>query len=158
LFSRRKNANSSKKTRSNLLDGVTHEENIMLNEPSRALPSQEYLARLAIDDPQAFEELRSELIERCINRAPERMQARLRGIQFRVDCIRRLSRSPLGALIKIQAMMWESFLRMDQELQGFARRTDTPYRRATSQRDRGGARHGDAVVIELRSRMPIGAG
>lgn len=129
----------------------------MLKEPSRALPSQEYLARLAIDDPQAFEELRSELIERCINRAPERMQARLRGIQFRVDCIRRLSRSPLGALIKIQAMMWESFLRMDQELQGFARRTDAPYRCAASQRI-GGAHHRDAVVIELRSRMPIGAG
>ena len=83
------------------------------------LPSQEVLSRLARDDPQAFEELRGELIANCIDCAANRLQPRLRGLQFRVDCIRRLSRSPLGAAVRIHALMWESFLRMDEELQSF---------------------------------------
>ena len=74
------------------------------------------LAKLASDDPQAFEALRSELIENFISRAAQKNQPRLRGLQFRVDAIRRLSRSPLGALMKIQNLMWESFLRMNREL------------------------------------------
>lgn len=125
---------------------------------SKALPSQEVLAQLACENPQAFEALRSELIENCISSAPARIQPRLRGIQFRVDCIRRLSRSPLGALIKIQALMWESFLRMDHELQSFARqpsgappisgeRMDLNYRSAQS-----------ALIIEFQPRLPTKTG
>lgn len=124
---------------------------------SKTLPSREVLAQLACENPQAFEALRSELIENCISTAPERIQRRLRGIQFRIDCIRRLSRTPLGALIKIQAMMWESFLRMDQELQKYARqpndsqhlskRMDLSYRPAQS-----------ALIIEFQPRLPIKTG
>ena len=88
---------------------------------SLTVPSYQTLAKLASDDPQAFEALRSELIENCITQAPERIQLRLRQIQFRLDGIRRLSRSPLGALLKIQALMWDSFLLMDRELQRFVR-------------------------------------
>ena len=51
------------------------------------------------------------------------MQARLRGLQFRIDGIRRLSRSPLGATVKLYDMMWASFLDMNDQLQGFARMT-----------------------------------
>ena len=92
------------------------------------VPSHQALSRLAADDPPAFEALCSTLVERCIGRAPERIQPRLRQIQFRVDGIRRRSRSPLGALIKIQALMWESFLQMDQELQHWVRLTsDAPH-------------------------------
>ena len=78
-------------------------------------------AELARDDPQAFEARRSELIEDYISGAPERIRHRLRQLQFRLDGIRRLSGSPLGTLLKIQALMWESFLKLDSELQRFAR-------------------------------------
>jgi len=84
------------------------------------VPSHQVLARLAEADPPAFEALCATLVERLIERAPDRIQQRLRQIQFRVDGIRLRSRSPLGALIKIQALMWESFLQMDQELQQLA--------------------------------------
>ena len=42
-------------------------------ESSAALPSQSELLQLAHDDPQAFESLRVELIDRAILRAPERV-------------------------------------------------------------------------------------
>jgi hypothetical protein len=86
-------------------------------------PDSDVLSRLARDDPMAFEVLRSELIENCITRAPERIQPRLRQLQFRVDCIRRMSRTPLAATLKIQALMWESFLELNEKLQGFARQS-----------------------------------
>lgn len=90
------------------------------------LPSHDALSRLARDDPQSFENLRLELIESCINGARETIQLRLRQLQFRIDGIRKRSRSPLGAAIKIQALMWDSFLRMDNELQAFGAQTRPP--------------------------------
>ena len=80
----------------------------------------ELLSRLARDDPSAFETLRSELIADFLDHVPEECQRSLRGLQFRVDCLRRLTHSPLAALLKIQTLMWDSFLKMDQELQKFA--------------------------------------
>ena len=55
------------------------------------LPTHEELSRLASVDPAAFEALRREMIENLISSAPERSKSRLKGIQFRVDCVRRLS-------------------------------------------------------------------
>lgn len=98
----------------------------MGNRPAMTLPCHEELSRLACNDPQAFEALRDELVANCIQSAPERLQQRLYGIQFRVDAIRRLSRSPLGALVKIQALMWRSFLDLDHELKTFSKRPANP--------------------------------
>ena len=118
-----------------------------------ALPSQEELAQLAKDDPQAFEVLRGELIENAILRAPERIQLRLRQLQFRIDGIRRLARTPLGALIKIQALMWESFLRMDEALQNFDALTRANARRSD---ERANTKPQGARVIDFRTRLPLG--
>jgi len=91
-----------------------------------ALPSHDTLARLARNAPQSFEALRLELIENCINRAPETIQHRMRQLQFRIDGIRRRSGSPLGTAIKIQRLMWDSFLRLNDELQDFRTQTRPP--------------------------------
>ena len=111
---------------------------------SLSLSSFPALAKLASDDPQAFEALRSELIEDYISHAPERIRLRLRQIQFRLDGIRRLSRSPLGNLLKFQALMWDSFLMLDRELQDFVRR------------GKNGSRHSDDAT-RLNSRRPESA-
>lgn len=118
------------------------------------LPSQEELSRLASENPQAFEALRTELIEDCISTAPEALQPRLRGIQFRVDCIRRLSRTPLSALIKIQSMMWDSFLRMDRELQRVARPADGAWSRSSQD----GRPAQSALILEFHPRLPMRTG
>ena len=83
------------------------------------LPDHETLSRLAAESASDFEDLRRQLIEDFINAAPGRMQARLRGLQFRVDGIRRLTHSSLGATVKIYTLMWNSFLDMDQQLREF---------------------------------------
>lgn len=85
--------------------------------PPLKLPSHDFLSQLARDDPQGFDRLRRELIENRITRAPEKIRHRLRLLQFRVDGICRLSGSPLGATLRIQALMWEYFLQMNDSLQ-----------------------------------------
>lgn len=115
-----------------------------------ALPSQSELLQLAHDDPQAFESLRAELIDRAIQRAPERLQLRLRQLQFRMDGVRRLARTPLGALIRMQAMMWDSFLELNEALQ----RLETLTRATAAQHGSASALSSDAVVIDFRTRRP----
>lgn len=82
-----------------------------------ALPSYDELARLAHDDPAGYEEWRRRVIENFINGAQGQVKARLRGIQFRIECIRRLSKSPLGSTLRIYELMWGSFLSLDSKLQ-----------------------------------------
>lgn len=88
---------------------------------SSKLPDRDRLSQLAREDPLAFEKLRSELIADFIDGQPEKCQRRLRGLQFRIDGIRQLSHTPLAALLKMQALMWESFFSMNQELQNFVK-------------------------------------
>lgn len=97
--------------------------NTQLQTPSASqvleLPSYQDLCRLVVDDPEAFETLRRALIERFINSHPEESQSRLRGIQFRVDGARQLSRSALDATAKLHDLMWKSFVQMNHDLQEF---------------------------------------
>ena len=88
------------------------------------LPSHEVLSQLAQDDPQAYETLRREVIEGFIDSAPEGIKFRLRGIQFRVDSVRRLSRSTLGSTLRVYTLMWESFLRLNDGWQDLLRMTN----------------------------------
>ena len=69
------------------------------------LPTHETLSQIASDDRQAFEALRRTLIEHLITCAPESTRTKLRQLQFRVDGIRHRSRSPLGAVIKMQSCL-----------------------------------------------------
>ena len=121
-----------------------------------ALPSHEILMQLALDDPGAFEELRSAMIEDCIARAPQKTQFRLRQLQFRVDGIRRRSRSPLGALLKIQSLMWDSYFELYQELQEVVR-----YGRGVAHPPREKPKLSavrNARIIEFRARAPGNGG
>jgi len=128
---------------------MSHHISVLSSGDAGALPSREYLAQLAHDDPQAFESLRRELIENAIRRAPERLQLRLRQLQFRIDSVRRLARTPLGALIKMQSMMWDSFLCLEEALQHLDTLT-----RSIEQRGSGGPK--SALVIDLHTRLRLG--
>lgn len=120
------------------------------------LPSHDFLSRLARDDPQEFEALRRSLIEDCIDSAPERIRPRLRQLQFRVDGIRRRSASPLGATLKLQALMWESFLVMNAQLQAFSRRPRScPMHRPVVAPVKGRNRPAAARIIDFKPRQAI---
>lgn len=63
---------------------------------------------LASDDPAAFEQRRQKLIDDFIMDLPEEKRQRMRCLQWRVDGVRRVSKTPLAACIEISRMMWES--------------------------------------------------
>jgi hypothetical protein len=79
------------------------------------LPDFDTLAKLAKDDPEAFETLRRNLVDDLIDHAPQAKRARLRGLQFRVDAVRQLAKSDLGSAVKIYEMMWRSFRSLASE-------------------------------------------
>lgn len=68
--------------------------------------------------PAELETIRQREVEACIKRAPERVQRRLRGLQFQIDARRKAHKSPLGACISISQMMQESLQRLHAALQG----------------------------------------
>lgn len=70
----------------------------------------EHWARLAQVDPGAFEDRRSRVIEDYIRSVPIERQARLRGLQWRIDQVRRNAGTPLAACIRISKMMWDAVL------------------------------------------------
>lgn len=72
--------------------------------------------RLARDDPEEFERRRAALIETVITEAPPEHQQRLRGLQFRIDLERRKAKTPLGAAVRLQSMMWERLLELREAL------------------------------------------
>ena len=65
------------------------------------------LAKLAQSDPEAFEAKRLDMIGKLIEGAPEGIQQRLRGFQWRIDMERQRCSNPLQACIRISNMMWD---------------------------------------------------
>jgi Protein of unknown function (DUF3135). len=73
---------------------------------------------LAKRDPDGLERLRIQQINQLIESAPEHLKARLKGLQFQIDCKRRLhNKSPLGSCIEISRMMMDSLLSLNETLQ-----------------------------------------
>ncbi len=65
-------------------------------------------SEIARTDPETFEAMRTEIINNCIDNAPQDRQQRLRGLQWQIDCLRAQSSNPLSACIKISQMMWDT--------------------------------------------------
>jgi hypothetical protein len=72
------------------------------------LPDFDRLRLLAARDPAAFEAKRREVIEAAIARAPLDRQQRLRGLQWRVEQVRRRAPNPMAACIALSGMMWDA--------------------------------------------------
>ena len=66
-------------------------------------------SELAQADPDRFEARRNRIINEAIRRVPADRQQSLRGLQWKVDRIRELKRTPLAACIAISDMMWDTF-------------------------------------------------
>jgi hypothetical protein len=63
---------------------------------------------LAINDPQAFEAERVRVIEQAIAEAPARSRERLLKLQWKLDQIRRTSRTPLAAALRMHQLLSQS--------------------------------------------------
>ncbi|MFT5658015.1 MAG: hypothetical protein ACI9KN_001294 [Gammaproteobacteria bacterium] len=72
------------------------------------MPDFDNLMQMAQNHPYQLERLRAQLTEQMISSAPESLQPRLRGLQFQIDCRRKLSKTPMSACIHITNMMHQS--------------------------------------------------
>jgi hypothetical protein len=87
-------------------------------------PAVDQLIALAQKSPAQLEAFRLSEIERLIASAPQPLQRRLRGLQFQIDCKRRLHASPMGACIELSQMMFDSVSQLNNALQGITATKD----------------------------------
>ena len=88
--------------------------------------------RLAQQDPGEFERRRQASITAFIEQAPPEHRVRLRGLQFRIDLERRRAKTPLGAAIRLQSLMWERFGELREALMGLVNEEQPKERNAPS--------------------------
>ncbi len=67
-------------------------------------------ARLAAEDPAAFEARRAAVIHQFIENTPHSRRERLRSLQWRIDRTRERASNPIAACVRISRMMWDSLL------------------------------------------------
>ena len=58
-------------------------------------------------DPEQFEVRRREVIDSAIASASAGQQARLRGLQWQIDALRRRHKHPMASTAKLFQMMWD---------------------------------------------------
>lgn len=73
----------------------------------------DFWAKLAREDPIAFEEARKLMLESLIETAPTRVRPRLKGLQWQIEQIRSRATTPLRACLKISDMMWTKVMGED---------------------------------------------
>ncbi|MDH5571460.1 MAG: DUF3135 domain-containing protein [Gammaproteobacteria bacterium] len=83
-------------------------------------------SELALNDPEAFETMRSEKVAAVIASAPDSQQHRLRCLQWRIDMIRKQAKTPLSACIKISNMMWDTLHQLGDTYQQLHKNPDQP--------------------------------
>lgn len=65
-------------------------------------------AKLAKDDPNAFESMREQMIQDVIASTSPEIKRRMEGLQWQIDQIRSTSANPMSSCLKISQMMWEN--------------------------------------------------
>jgi hypothetical protein len=72
---------------------------------------------LAQNDPEKFEALRAQAIERVIEGVGGERKLHLRRLQWRIDQVRVRSKTPMAATMAISRMMWDSFYDLRDQYQ-----------------------------------------
>jgi len=121
----------------------------------------QYWLELAKTDPEAFERARLEAIETFIASTPSEVQDRLRGLQCRIDLERRKAKTPLGAAVRLQSLMWDRFESLRAALNDL-RDMDLSAPEPEAKPSQSAAvipfrrTHGDASTDDPGSRLPPG--
>lgn len=70
-------------------------------------------AKMAKDDPDAFENRRKKMIRDVIDNTAPEIKRRMQGLQWQIDNIRSTSANPMASCLKISQMMWDNVLGED---------------------------------------------
>lgn len=81
-------------------------------------PSFDDLLHWAKHDPKRLDHYQQQKTQELIDSAPNHIQRRLRGLQFQINCQRKLHRSAIGRCIQISKMMHDSLDEMVQIVNG----------------------------------------
>lgn len=98
----------------------------MQNTSLRSFDFDEWM-RLAQQQPEEFQKRREAMIEAAIAKAPEHLEPRLRGLQWKIDRVRETSANPLAACVRISRMMWDSIYSENGLLRAMERLTMPAY-------------------------------
>ena len=80
-------------------------------------PSFEEMRKLAEENPEELENLRRKEIDSIINSARNEEQKRkLRGLQFKIDAERSITKNPMALCIKLSDMMKSKFEELRESL------------------------------------------
>jgi len=72
-------------------------------------------AQLARQDPDAFEAMRTKLVNEFIKNSPAEMQQRLECVQWKIEHVRKRADNPADAFMAISGMMWESTQQLERQ-------------------------------------------
>ncbi len=64
-------------------------------------------AKLAKEDPDAFENKRQQIIQDVIDKSSQKIKRRMQGLQWQIDQVRATSANPMASCLKISQMMWD---------------------------------------------------
>lgn len=70
-------------------------------------------AKMAKEDPDAFEDMRKQMIQNVIDSTSPEIKKRMQGLQWQIDNIRSTSSNPMASCLKISQMMWDNVLGED---------------------------------------------
>ncbi|WP_022962336.1 DUF3135 domain-containing protein [Halopseudomonas pelagia] len=85
-------------------------------EQSSRLPSFDEMKIMALEQPEALENLRQLLTAELIKNAPPCRRRRLEGLAFVIEAERRKARNPMQACIRLSRMMLDSLVELKESL------------------------------------------
>ncbi len=81
-------------------------------------------AKIAREDPDAFENMRKKMIQDVIDATSPEVRKRMQGLQWKIDNIRAISSNPMASCLKISHMMWDNVLGEDGLLENMRKLND----------------------------------
>lgn len=81
-------------------------------------------AKIAKEDPDAFEDMRKKMIQDVIEATSPEVKKRMQGLQWKIDNIRSTSPNPMASCLKISQMMWDNVLGEDGLLENMRKLND----------------------------------
>ena len=106
-------------------------------------------AKLAKENPDAFENKRQQMIQDVIDTSSPKIRCRMQGLQWQIDQIRATSTNPMASCLKISQMMWDKTIGEDGLVDHLQQLTDASHNRDTSSNQIKQS----AMIIDLKDRL-----
>jgi hypothetical protein len=103
-------------------------------------------ARLAKDDPEAYEDMRREMVQEILDNTSPEIKRRMQGLQWQIDQVRSTSANPMASCLKISQMMWDRVLGEDGLLENLQRLNNPDIDKLNRPKE-------SATIIELKDGL-----